>query len=100
MVGSPQMDAGELVGWNLRRLRVRQALSQENLAVDAGLDRAYVGRLERGRENPTVGVLQKLTNAMGVPLADLFRVPSRAEKPPAPLRSGRKASGNRSSRKR
>jgi transcriptional regulator with XRE-family HTH domain len=38
-------------------------LSQENLAVDAGVDRTYVSRLERGLENPTVGILDQLADA-------------------------------------
>jgi transcriptional regulator with XRE-family HTH domain len=35
-----------LVAWNLRRLRVGRDLSQENLAVDARVDRTYVSRLD------------------------------------------------------
>lgn len=42
------MKATALVAWNLRLLRVKRALSQEALAVDAGVDRSYVGRIERG----------------------------------------------------
>jgi transcriptional regulator with XRE-family HTH domain len=53
-----------LVAWNLRRLRVERGLSQENLAVDAGIDRTYVSRLERGLENPTVGILEQLSAAL------------------------------------
>jgi transcriptional regulator with XRE-family HTH domain len=49
------MNGRKLVAWNLRRLRVRQGLSQEKLAADAGVDRAYMSRLERELENPTVG---------------------------------------------
>src|SRR5712664_3486101 len=41
------------------RVRVPKALSQEQLAVDAGVGRAYVSRLERG-ENPTVALLERL----------------------------------------
>jgi transcriptional regulator with XRE-family HTH domain len=58
------MDARILVARNLRRLWVAKGLSQEALAVDAGIDRTYVSRLERGMENPTVGVLERLTQAL------------------------------------
>ena len=58
------MDARALVARNLRRLRVRKALSQEQLAVDAGVDRSYMSRLERGLENPTVAVLERLAAAV------------------------------------
>jgi transcriptional regulator with XRE-family HTH domain len=52
--------AGALVARNIRRLRVARGLSQDMLAVDAGIDRTYVSRLERGLENPTVAALEKL----------------------------------------
>jgi transcriptional regulator with XRE-family HTH domain len=84
------MKATALVAWNLRRLRVKRALSQEALAVDAGVDRSYVGRLERGVENPTVETLDKLAVALQVPTAELLLVPKAGEKPPATLRKGRK----------
>jgi len=52
------MDARKLVAWNLRRLRVSQNLSQEALGLHSDVDRTYVGRLERGLENPTVALLE------------------------------------------
>ncbi len=85
------MDAQALVARNLRRLRVKCALSQEALAVDADIDRSYVSRLERGIENPTVLVLEKLAAAMDVELGEFFRQPATGEQYPQPLPSGRKA---------
>lgn len=84
------MKAIALVAWNLRRLRVKRALSQEALAVDAGVDRSYVGRIERGVENPTVETLDRLAKALEVPAAELLLVPKSNEKPPPTLRRGRK----------
>jgi transcriptional regulator with XRE-family HTH domain len=57
------MKASTLIARNIRRLRVARALSQEMLAVDAGIDRTYVSRLERALENPTIAVLEKLARA-------------------------------------
>lgn len=54
------MDGRQLVAWNLRRHRVERGLSQEKLAVDAQIDRTYESSLERGLENPTVSVIDKL----------------------------------------
>jgi transcriptional regulator with XRE-family HTH domain len=48
------------------------------LAVDAGIDRTYVSRLERGLENPAAAVLEKLARAFSSNIEELFRVP-RAE---------------------
>jgi len=92
------MDARALVARNLRRLRVARGISQEHLAVDAGIDRTYVGRLERGRENPTVAVLERITAALGIPIVELFVVPEPGQKPPATLRPGRKAARQRAGR--
>jgi transcriptional regulator with XRE-family HTH domain len=85
------MKAQALVAWNLRRLRVKRELSQENLAVDAGIDRTYVSRLERGLENPTIGVLEQLATALGAAIVEFFAIPSPGEPPPTPLRGGRRA---------
>jgi transcriptional regulator with XRE-family HTH domain len=84
------MKATALVAWNIRKLRVKRGLSQEALAVDAGVDRSYVGRIERGVENPTVETLERLAAVVDVPVADLLAVPKANEKPPATLRKGRK----------
>jgi transcriptional regulator with XRE-family HTH domain len=85
------MNARALVARNLRRIRVRRELSQEILAVDADIDRSYVSRLERGLENPTVTVLEKLAHALDSDLTEFFRAPLRGEAMPLPLRGGRKA---------
>ena len=79
-----------LVAWNLRRLRVGRGLSQENLAVDAGIDRTYVSRLERGLENPTVGILDQLAQALDAGIVEFFVVPAQDEIPPKPLSGGRR----------
>jgi transcriptional regulator with XRE-family HTH domain len=81
-----------LLAWNLRTLRTRLGLSQERLAVDAEVDRAWVSELERGQGNTSIDLLDRLAAALGVPIADLFSaVPEDAETP-LPLPSGRKPS--------
>ena len=84
------MKATELVAWNLRRLRVARSLPQEILAADAEIDRSYVSRLERCLENPTVGLLQKLADALEVHVSEFLREPSAQETRTDPLRGGRK----------
>ncbi len=58
--------------------------------MDAGIDRTYVSRLERGLENPTVAVLEKLAQALEAKIVDLFEVPQANEPPPQLLRKGRR----------
>jgi transcriptional regulator with XRE-family HTH domain len=65
------MDGRALVAWNLRRIRVARGLSQERLAFDAGVDRSYVGGLERSEENPTVDLLGRLAKILQVSLSEL-----------------------------
>lgn len=89
------MNARELVAWNVRRLRVERGIAQEALAVDAEIDRTYVSRMERGMENPTVGVLERIAIALGVPITDFFVVPKPGAKLPPLLPGGRKAATKR-----
>lgn len=85
------MDGRKLVAWNLRRLRVARDISQEALGLRADVDRTYVGRLERARENPTVAVLDRLSDALSAHISELFLVPRSGEMPPKPLRGGRRS---------
>jgi len=84
------MKAQALVARNLRKLRVKQGVSQENLAVDAEIDRTYVSRLERGLENPTVAVLERLAKALDAKIEEFFILPAAGEPHPKPLQSGRR----------
>jgi transcriptional regulator with XRE-family HTH domain len=84
------MKARALVAWNLRRLRVARGRSQEDLALDAEIDRVYMSRLERGRANPSVGLLEQIASALGVHINEFFVEPAADDVPPQPLRGGRR----------
>lgn len=84
------MDARARVARNVRRLRVAAGLSQEVFAVDAGLDRTYISRIERSLENPTVAVLEKIAKALGADIVDLV-ANSNARSAVGTLRPGRKS---------
>ena len=85
------MKGRALVAWNLRRIRVKRGLSQERLAFDSGIDRSYVGGLERQDENPTVDLLDRLAVTLEVSVSEFFKVPRKGASPPKPLRSGRRS---------
>lgn len=53
------------IGLNIRRIRLEFEISQEELAIRAGLDRTYVGGVERGERNISVLNLKKIANALG-----------------------------------
>ncbi|MDR5727957.1 MAG: helix-turn-helix transcriptional regulator [Terriglobia bacterium] len=84
------MDARALVAKNVRRLRVAKNLSQEALAVDAEIDRTYVSRVERGLENPTVAVLQRIAIALSVDIREFFDPNAVGRAAIRPLPSGRR----------
>lgn len=89
------MDIKIQVGINARKARVRRGLSQDEAAFNAGLDRTYVGNLERGKVNATIESLAGLAIALEVPVKDFFdELPSDAELP-EPLRGGRKPGSKR-----
>lgn len=54
------------LGAEIRRVRTGIGLSQEALAVDAGLDRSYVGGIERGEHNITIMNIAKIAEALKV----------------------------------
>ena len=70
-------------------MRVSRGISQEALAVDAGIDRTYVSRLERGIENPTVAVLERLAKALRAEIVEFLDAAKVAKGPVKPLPRGR-----------
>lgn len=84
------MNGRALLAWNLRRLRTARGVSQERLAADAEIDRAYISEIERLKGNATVDVLDRLARCLDTSLAEFFRVPTGSEKRPQLLPKGRK----------
>jgi len=58
---------------NLQTARKQTSMSQEKLAMESGLDRSYISRLERGIANPTYLALQSIAKALDIPLSDILR---------------------------
>ena len=84
------MDGRALLAWNLRRLRAERGVSQERLAADTGVDRAYVSELERGLGNASVDLLDRLATSLGTPLAEFFKMPEAGAEVPKSLPAGRR----------
>lgn len=60
------------LGQNVRELRADRGISQEGLALEANLDRTYMGGVERGERNISTLNLCKVAKALGVPPATLL----------------------------
>lgn len=84
------MNGRALLAWNLRRLRAERGVSQERLAADAGVDRAYLSMVEREQGNATIDILDRMAAVLGVEIAEFFRMPAEGEERPKPLPGGRK----------
>jgi transcriptional regulator with XRE-family HTH domain len=72
VVSGASSAVGERFGENLRRVRRREGLSQEQLAVRAGVHRTEVGLLERSGRTCRVDTLLRLAGAMAVRPEDLL----------------------------
>lgn len=67
------MDMRRLVGRNVRRLRMKKGLTQEQFAERSGFSQQYISSLENGRRNPTVVTLYELADALGATPVELLR---------------------------
>ena len=64
--------AREMFAANLRRARLAQGLSQEDLAEKAGLHRNYVGSVERAERNVAIDNMEKLSISLRLTIRDLL----------------------------
>lgn len=73
MLPDPAMrDWRVILGRNVRRLRQQKGLTQEELAFEAEIDLTYMGGIERGKRNPSLLVMVRVADALGVPLVKLL----------------------------
>ena len=59
-------------GARVREARKAKGISQERLAHLAGIDRSYMGRIERGELNLTLGKVYRIAQALGCEVRDLL----------------------------
>ena len=62
----------EAVGRTIRDARKERGYSQEAFALAAGLDRSYMGAVERGEFNLTLETLLKIAGALGILVSELL----------------------------
>ena len=66
-------DIKRVIGDRIRIYRTEQNLSQEALALKAGISPSHMGRLERGERGATIHSLEKVTEALNISIEELFR---------------------------
>jgi transcriptional regulator with XRE-family HTH domain len=79
------MTIREVLARNLKTLRAERAMSQEDLAHGARIDRTYISALERCVYAASIDVVERLAGVLGVAAADLLTRQSQPDKPRQPV---------------
>lgn len=69
------------LGLVIRVLRSQKGWSQEHLALECGLERTYMGDIERGERNVAIVNLKRVADALGITLSQLFATVERYTPP-------------------
>jgi transcriptional regulator with XRE-family HTH domain len=72
MTESDDSKIKQAFGVRLREVRKQKGFSQEGLALACGLDRTYIGGVERGERNISLVNIQKIADAIGVSPSELM----------------------------
>ncbi len=75
------MKEKNIVGDNIRKLRIKAGFTQEELALRSGLSQGYINQLESGKRRFTQKTLELIAEALSIPITELFR---EGETPKAP----------------
>ena len=59
-------------GEKVRAERLKQNLSQEELAYKAGVHRTYIGMIERAEKNITLGNIEKIARALKININEML----------------------------
>jgi transcriptional regulator with XRE-family HTH domain len=65
----------QAIGQTLRALRQLKGLTQKELAskIQGEVDYSYIGKIERGEQLPSLKMLERLSNALAIPLGSFFQ---------------------------
>ena len=72
-------EVSHVVGQNLREARRKQGYSLDALAQVSGVSRAMLGQIETGKSVPTITIIWKVAQALGVPVAQIISRPGQAD---------------------
>lgn len=67
------MAIGSIFAQNMERIRKEQKISQEKLALKAGAERSYIGRIERQKSSPTLKMVEKIAKVLKVRPDELLK---------------------------
>lgn len=67
------MKASYQLGMRIVYLRKQKGWSQEDLALEAGINKNYICDMENGRRNPSLEIIERLAKAFGISISELFK---------------------------
>ncbi len=67
------MEKKSVVGNNIRKLRARERITQEELALKSGLSQGYINQLENGKRRYTQKTLELIAEALSLPVIEFFK---------------------------
>ncbi|CAG7644918.1 hypothetical protein PAESOLCIP111_04845 [Paenibacillus solanacearum] len=68
------MEQSDIIAENIRIIRIIKGWSQEQLALSAGITPSYIGQIERREKTPTIGIIEKICNALDISMVDLLSI--------------------------
>ena len=66
-------NVSQKIGKRIADLRKDAGLTQDQLAIKTGLDRTFIGYLEKGDRNPSIKTANKIARALGVKIEEIFK---------------------------
>ena len=69
---SAGMDLKEMIGARIREIRTKRGFTQEALSEKMGVNPKYLSSIERGKENPTLNTLVRLSESLEVEIGEIF----------------------------
>lgn len=66
------LNTRQLIGERIRTLRKENGLTQEKLALMVGVERSYLAKVEAGKRNASIDVIERIANGFGLSLAEFF----------------------------
>ena len=66
-------DESKKLGRNLKRIRIKEGVSQEYIAHALGIDRAFISNIENGKTNPTLATIARLAKVIKVSVSELLK---------------------------
>ena len=66
------MDSKQMIGARIKEIRTKKGITQEQLSERMEINPKYLSSIERGKENPTLNTLVRLSESLGVDLGEIF----------------------------